>query len=274
MSRPVGFSSPNRFLVYAHVSEPTSYPEEVHDSIQICIPFHNALYTAHRHSTTGRAIVNRLGSQDILVIPAGQPHEVTWHRQAEIVSLLINQAFVTEALEETGLDLADGLTFRDPFLSAVGRRVSEVLAAEKTSRTMLDSLATVIVYGINEQVLRNRSLMQNEIRVTPLSQQQLLNVQNFVDARIGEDLSLSELTKQLNMSIWHFGRRLRASTGMSPHAFVIDRRFAYAQLQLRSTSASILEVAITVGMTHSHFTRSFRNRFGISPSEFRRQVRG
>lgn len=274
MGRPVGFTSPDRFLVYAHLSEPTSYPEEAHDAIQVCIPFPNARYTVCRQSTTGRAIVSQLGSQDILVVPAGQPHEVSWHRQAAIVSLLIDQAFVTEALEGAGLDLADGLTFRDPFLSAAARRLWEVLAAGSTSRTMLNSLATAIVHGINEQALHSRSLVQEDLRVTPLSQQQVYAVQGYVDARIGGEISLEAMARHLNMSIWHFGRRLRAKTGMSPHAFLVDRLFAHAQRQLGSTSASILEVAMTIGMTHSHFTRSFRSRFGMSPSEFRKQIRG
>ncbi len=274
MDRPIGFTSPNRFLVYAHISEPTSYPEEVHDAIQVCIPFPNARYTVHRHSTTGRAIVSQLGSQDLLVIPAGQPHGVSWHRQAAVVSLLINQDFVAEALEGIGLDLADGLTFRDPFLSAVGRRVWEVLTAERTSRSILDALATAVVYGISERVLPARSLMEENTRIAPLSKQHVSAVQSYVDAHIGEDISLDAMARRLNMSVWHFGRRLRASTGMSPHAFLIDRRFTHAQLLLRSTSASILEVSIAVGMTHSHFTRSFRNRFGTSPSEFRREIRG
>ena len=274
MSRPVGFTSPNRFLIYAHVSEPTSYPEEVHDAIQVCIPFPNARYTVHRHSTTGRAVVSQLGPQDILVIPAGQPHGVSWHRQAAIVSLLIDQDFVAEALEGIGLDLADGLTFRDPLLSAAGQRVWEVLAAGGTSRAMLDALATAIVYGIKEQSLHTRSLMQEDARITPLSKQQVFAIQSYIDARIGENISLDAMARYLNMSTWHFGRRLRASTGMSPHAFVTDQRFAHAQRLLRSTSASILEVAVAVGMTHSHFTRSFRSRFGISPRELRRQISG
>ena len=271
MSRPIAFTSPNRFHVHAHVSEPTSYPEEVHDAIQVCIPFPNARYTVCRHSATGRAIVSELGSQDILVIPAGQPHEVSWHRQAAVVSLLINQALVDETLEGTGLDLADGLTFRNPFLSAAARRMWEVLAAGSTNRAMLHSLATAIMYGINEQALHDRSL-QADIHVAPLSQQQVSAVQSYVDDRIGENISLEAMARHLDMSVWHFGRRLRAKTGMSPHAFLTDRRFTHAQRHLRGTSASILEVAMTVGMTHSHFTRSFRTRFGISPSEFRRQI--
>ena len=274
MGRPVGFTSPDRFLVYAHMSEPASYPEEAHDAIQVCIPFPNARYTVHRQSATGRAIVSQLGSQDILVVAAGQPHEVSWHRQAAIVSLLIEQAFVAEVLEGTGLDLADGLTFRDPFLSAAARRLWEVLSTGCASRTMLDSLATAIVHGINEQALQSRSLMKEGVHVAPLSQQQVSAIQGYVDARIGEDISVEAMARHLNMSIWHFGRRLRAKTGMSPHAFLVDRLFTHAQRHLRSTSASILEVAMSVGMTHSHFTRTFRSRFGISPSEFRRQIRG
>ena len=135
------------------------------------------------------------------MVPAGQPQGVSWHRQAAIVSLLINEDFIAKALEGSGLDLADGLTFRDPFLSGTGRRVWKVLATGSTSRAMLDALATAIVYGVNEQALHCRSLMQADIRVAPLSQQQVSAVQRYVDAHIREEVSVEAMARHLNISI-------------------------------------------------------------------------
>ena len=267
--RPVGFSSPERFLVYAHTSQPTVYPEEAHSAVQICIPAPNASYTVRRHSATGRVMTERLEGRDILVIPADQPHGISWHREAAIVSLLIDPGFVSEALEGRALDLRDGLTLRDGFLSAAAQRIWEVLATGHASRTVLEALTTTIVHGISEQASRSQSLSVSEAGAAPLSPRQISVVRDHIDRHIADDVSVETLAKQLGMSPWHFGRRLRAGTGMSPHAFLTDRRFIHAQGLLKDTSTSILDVALAIGMTHSHFTRSFRRRFGMPPSSFR-----
>lgn len=269
--RPVGFSAPECFLIYAHTSQPTVYPEEAHTAIQICIPAPNASYTARRQSTTGRSMTEQLRGRDILVVPANQPHGITWHREAAIVSLLIEPEFATKALEGRVLDLQDGLTLCDAFLSAAGQQIWDVLATGHASRTILEALTTTIVYGIQEQASRAQSSSTSQVSVTPLSARQISVVQDYIDSHIAQDVSVATLAKQLGISPWHFGRRLRAGTGMSPHAFMTDRRFTHAQGLLRNTSTPILDVALAIGMTHSHFTRIFRRRFGVPPTLFREE---
>jgi AraC family transcriptional regulator len=68
-------------------------------------------------------------------------------------------------------------------------------------------------------------------------------------------------------------RRFNASYGISPHAYIAERRLAKAQVLLGESRMSITEVAIEVGMSHSHFSRTFLRRFGVSPREFRIQRR-
>ena len=270
--RPEGFASPDRFLIYAHNSPATFYPEEAHGQLQICLPAPGANYTVHRHSVIGTAAVKHLEGRDILVIPPGQPHAITWNKEAEIVSLLIETSFIDAALEGNSLDLRDGLTMRDGYLSATAQRIRDVLATGRANVTILEALTTTIVHGISEQAGRSRSLSQVEVPATPLSTRQLSILSQFVDEHLAEDLSVEILARQLDMSAWHFGRRLRAGTGLSPYSFLTDRRFAHAQNLLRSTSASVLDVAMAVGMTHSHFTRVFRRRLGVTPSGFRQET--
>ncbi|WP_428394193.1 helix-turn-helix transcriptional regulator [Lichenicoccus sp.] len=269
--RPVGFSSPDRFLIYAHKSQATVYPEEAHKELQICIPAPNANYTVHRHSAIGGATAKRLEGRDILVIPPNQPHAIAWHREAAIVSLLIDACFIEGALEGKALDVRDGLTIRDAYLSATAQRIWDVLATGHASLTILEALTTGIIYGISEQANKSRSLSQREMNATPLSFRQMTTMRQYIDEHVAEDLSVEVLAKQLGMSPWHFGRRLRAGTGLSPHSFLTDQRFIYAQKLLKNRSASVLDVALAVGMTHSHFTRVFRRRFGITPTAFRQE---
>lgn len=91
--RPLTFADPGRFEIYCHHSPPMDYPEEAHGTVQVCIPQRGAAYSVTRQSEGGSRLVHRLGARDILIIPAGQPHAVTWRRPAEIVSLQLYEPF-------------------------------------------------------------------------------------------------------------------------------------------------------------------------------------
>jgi len=75
----------------------------------------------------------------------------------------------------------------------------------------------------------------------------------------------------MGLSMWHFLRRFSASHGLSPHAFITQRRLARAKELLAKTNLSIVEIALAVGMSHSHFSRTFLAQFGMAPREFRQQ---
>src|SRR5215470_6623518 len=97
-SRPVVFGRPGHFEIVFHHSPPTDYAEESHDTVQVCVPFENAAYAVERQSETGSARRQRLGPKDILAIPAGQPHQVSWLRAADIASFQLSQEFLAHAL--------------------------------------------------------------------------------------------------------------------------------------------------------------------------------
>jgi AraC-like DNA-binding protein len=64
-------------------------------------------------------------------------------------------------------------------------------------------------------------------------------------------------------------RRFYASHGISPLQYMINRRLTRAQSLMLKTDLTITKTALEVGMTHSHFSRTFRMRYGVSPREFR-----
>jgi AraC family transcriptional regulator len=66
-------------------------------------------------------------------------------------------------------------------------------------------------------------------------------------------------------------RRFNASCGVSPHEFITQRRLSRARNLLSDSKLSVAEIALEIGMTHSHLSRTFLRRFGLSPREFRRK---
>jgi len=71
------------------------------------------------------------------------------------------------------------------------------------------------------------------------------------------------------MSVYHFIRLFRESTGKSPYQYVIDARVRKAKELLATRKSTIAEVAYEVGFVdQSHLTRHFKRAFGITPNTF------
>ncbi|WP_298172976.1 helix-turn-helix domain-containing protein [Novosphingobium sp.] len=68
-------------------------------------------------------------------------------------------------------------------------------------------------------------------------------------------------------------QNLFASMGTTPSAYILERRLARAAERLGAApDASITEVAFELGFNDSaYFARAFRQRFGVSPREWRRK---
>jgi AraC-like DNA-binding protein len=112
---------------------------------------------------------------------------------------------------------------------------------------------------------------EDAIPPTPgLSGGVLRRVLDHIDANCDRGLRLSELSALAHMSVFHFARLFKQSTGMSPHHFVVGRRIELAKQLLSTGDASIFSVAQAVGFrTASHFTTVFHRWTGQTPSAYR-----
>ena len=84
-----------------------------------------------------------------------------------------------------------------------------------------------------------------------------------------EQFSLSLLSDSIGISITHFNRKLKKLTGISGGKLIRAIRLNHAANLLSSHSMNIAEVAYEVGFKEpTHFTRSFKRHFGVSPSGY------
>jgi AraC family transcriptional regulator len=227
------------------------------------------MYTVTRQSETGKTIKHRLGSRDILVIPTSQPHAIDWLRPADIVSLQLSERFVRKTIGTERLHIQDSFTLRDHYLSATARALRDSLSTGRAiTPSYAEAVATVIAYRVAVGDARASRLRDIEA-VAPLSPRHVATIERHIDEHLAQDILLAELASLLNLSTWHFMRRFTASHGLSPHAFIVQRRLARAAELLAADDLSVTEIALEVGMSHSHFSRTFLKRFSISPREYR-----
>jgi transcriptional regulator GlxA family with amidase domain len=108
-----------------------------------------------------------------------------------------------------------------------------------------------------------------EVSATPLDEAFLRRVLEAVDARLGDpDLTVASLAAGVAMSPRHLQRKLEALAGSSPQELIGSIRLARARELLERGAGNVTEVAFAVGFSDSSaFSRAFRRRFGLPPSE-------
>lgn len=87
-----------------------------------------------------------------------------------------------------------------------------------------------------------------------------------------DDLSLSRLAAEAGLPRHRLIRAFRRETGLTPHAFLVDRRVIAAQGELRRGATPAEAAAATGFCDQAHLTRAFKARIGITPGAYRAAV--
>jgi AraC family transcriptional regulator len=142
--------------------------------------------------------------------------------------------------------------------------------------TMLDFLCRA--RGVQERHLSTLRtwLLQPQSRRRPhlrggLAPAALRRVEVFVEANLEHSIRLHDLAARAGLSLHHFARAFRTSTGVTPREFVEQRRFERARSLIDEGQRSLADIAVICGFgTQSRLTTVFRRRTGFTPAEFRR----
>jgi AraC-like DNA-binding protein len=104
-----------------------------------------------------------------------------------------------------------------------------------------------------------------------LQRRLLQRVLDRMKVDLATDLDLNTLAAESGYSRSHFLRTFRAVIGCSPHQCLTRLRVEQAKTILRETSMSLIDIALDCGFSsHAHFSNTFRQALGVTPSEYRR----
>jgi AraC family transcriptional regulator, exoenzyme S synthesis regulatory protein ExsA len=92
----------------------------------------------------------------------------------------------------------------------------------------------------------------------------------IMEANFCHSLPLDAFAKMCHRSLSSFKREFYRCYQTTPAKWLIKRRLECAAQMLRTTSLSLLEIALECGFEEpSHFSRTFKSRFGRSPTDYR-----
>ena len=96
-----------------------------------------------------------------------------------------------------------------------------------------------------------------------------------LESDLGGKLSLEQIAAEFGLSVSHFSRAFRISTGLPPHQWLLRQRVKAAKQLMTVRDLPLSEIAISAGFANqSHFTRVFSARVGVSPAAWRREMQG
>jgi len=185
------------------------------------------------------------------------------------VTMTISDEALMAASDGAGrrIDLRLERELVDPRLRALATAVDlERIAGFPSGRLFLDSMeqalarALVVGYAVRDVRVYRGGLSPAKLR----------KIEELVQEKMEEDLSLEEMACAVGLSAAHFSEVFRKTTGRTPHQCLLWYRVQRAKEMLRSAEMRVLDVAVACGFkTQQHFARVFREICGASPTEYR-----
>lgn len=146
---------------------------------------------------------------------------------------------------------------------------TEMLMPGFASRLMVEGLARAIAAIVTTIDMAPANAEAERIHLTPAK---LRRVTDFMAENLDRNIGLDDLARVAGLSMFHFSRVFKLSTGSTPYQYILDQRLARSRALLTQSTLSLAELSLACGFANqSHFTAAFTKAVGVSPGRFRRQ---
>lgn len=93
---------------------------------------------------------------------------------------------------------------------------------------------------------------------------------SYVHNHLHYKITLNALARETGLSPNHLSALFHRETGMGLKAYILGEKLQAAALLLRESSLSVAQVAFQFGFcSHSNFSARFKEKFGVSPAQYR-----
>jgi AraC family transcriptional regulator len=206
---------------------------------------------------------------DIDILPAGLSGVWEDETAGTVLLLRMTQAFWREAADGMGVDpeqaqLDPRFQLKDPRIEHIGWALKAELEADEPGGPLYtESLGNALAVHLLRRYAGAATIRPRR----GLSAVQRRRVLDHIEGHLDDRMSLSELAAVAGISVSHFKSLFKATTGLSVHRYVMERRVERAKTLLLGGALPMSAIALEAGFAHqSHMARAMRRILGVTPS--------
>ncbi len=166
---------------------------------------------------------------------------------------------------------------RSQVYAGIYRAVGKVIKVKKIRTTTFEEktderILEEIMSGSDETVMQELlNITKNIIRIeTPSGKARVAEIADYIKEHFSEELYLDGLAQKFNVTPKYLSKVLKEHLGISFKVYLTSLRIDKAEELLTRDDIKINDICKMVGfMNHSAFIRAFKQKNGISPSEYR-----
>jgi AraC family transcriptional regulator len=214
-------------------------------------------------------------TKHVQLFPAHWPSRIRLDAEMDVTHCYLRPEFLSQIAHESvnpdkvEVDLAYIHPRIDPLVWQIGLSLATVLqTAPQNSAFYADSMATALAAHLLQfYTTRQHTLREYTDGLPPA---RLKQARDYINEHLGENLSLTEIAAQVDMSQFYFCRLFKQSVGTTPHKYLVQQRVERAKSLLMQREQTIFDIAADCGFANpSHFAKCFRQHTGVSPQQFR-----
>lgn len=203
------------------------------------------------------------------------PHfkrRASFAQNGEVLRLAFDDVLVRHVASECGVETTlEDLTYRkltDPLVYEIVHLLADEV---RPGGRCGPSYAAALALSLLGFVLRGcPPAGRDGASEAGLSTARLNRCRQYIENNLGNDLSVAEIARAVELSPYYFARAFKRATGRTPHAYVLERRIAAARSLVRNTTRPLNEIAGELGFSNpAHFSSVFSRMTGVAPSVFR-----
>lgn len=214
---------------------------------------------------------------DLFFIPAFAVHSLEGEEECSIRGITFEPVLLDEALcgvdlkEQFGRSRVTDLLWRahctdhGEMKAAFDRLFEGYHTPSSTRRAAVLSA----LYGVLEVLMRRYCAMERDERAFRRLQPAI----RYMEEHFAEGITLEQISGVLNICPDHCIRLFREQVNKTPMRYLADLRLTEAMKRLVETDLSVGAIAAECGYsTAAHLTKTFKDRLGITPREYRRRT--
>jgi AraC-like DNA-binding protein len=94
---------------------------------------------------------------------------------------------------------------------------------------------------------------------------------DFIENNLGNDISVDDIAREAAFSRWHFQIVFSSAIGETVKEYIRKRRLSNSLNLLKLTDQRLIDISLEAGFeSQEAYTRAFKNQFGITPGEYRK----